>query len=67
MQDKDFEHEGIFPHKCSVPSCTIIVKYDDEPNCFTHSPDSGSHMPGYSARRESDRWQLMGLDTDDIF
>lgn len=43
----------IFRHKCANPDCEIIVEYDDEPCCFKHSPDSGSVLPGYSARKES--------------
>lgn len=36
------------PHPCVTPGCTTTVPYDDEPWCFTHSPDSGSAVPGYS-------------------
>lgn len=36
------------PHPCEHPGCPRIVEYDDEPYCFTHSPDSGSFVPGYS-------------------
>ena len=46
---------GIFPHKCGWPSCEFVVELDDEPNCFTHSPDSGSFEIGYSARRDAER------------
>lgn len=35
-------------HPCETPNCDYIVGYDDEPFCFTHSPDSGSSLPGYS-------------------
>jgi len=35
-------------HPCVVPGCTNTVPYDDEPWCFTHSPDSGSNVSGYS-------------------
>ena len=45
--------EGIFPHKCKELGCERIVQYDDEPWCFTHSPDSGSSIRGYSARAEA--------------
>lgn len=48
-------HEGWFPHECEQPTCTNIVNYDDEPRCFKHSPDSGCHVPGYSARRNAER------------
>ena len=43
------DHYGIYPHKCEHNGCDSIVSYDDEPWCFTHSPDSGSSIPGYSA------------------
>lgn len=46
--------EGIFPHECEYPSCHIVVQFDDEPWCYTHSPDSGSNVPGYSARRNAE-------------
>lgn len=35
-------------HPCEVPSCPMIVPFDDEPYCFNHSPDEGSHRVGYS-------------------
>lgn len=35
-------------HPCESPGCNATVPYDDEPYCFTHSPDSGSTVPGYS-------------------
>jgi len=35
-------------HPCEKEHCSNIVPYDDEPYCFIHSPDSGSHDPGYS-------------------
>lgn len=41
--------ERIFPHKCERDGCLNIVRFDDEPFCFAHSPDSGSSMVGYSA------------------
>ena len=43
---------GIFRHKCVVNSCDNHIIYDDEPRCFTHSPDSGSSVRGYSAYAE---------------
>jgi hypothetical protein len=36
------------PHPCEAPDCKMLAEYDDEPFCFTHSPDSGSYVPGYS-------------------
>lgn len=45
--------EGIFPHKCVIRMCDTTVQFDDEPWCFTHSPDSGSSKRGYSARDEA--------------
>lgn len=47
MSDLD---NGIFPHICEEEGCDVTVQYDDEPKCFKHSPDSGSDVPGYSAR-----------------
>lgn len=45
------EDDGIFRHQCEAAGCTNFVLYDDEPKCYTHSPDSGSSVRGYSARR----------------
>jgi hypothetical protein len=45
---------GIYPHECEEPGCTSVVQFDDEPRCFTHSPDSGSFVPGYSARAKEE-------------
>jgi hypothetical protein len=47
--------EHIFPHQCVVPECEKVVQYDDEPWCFEHSPDEGSHLAGYSARRATEK------------
>ena len=38
-------------HPCERADCTAWVGYDDEPYCFTHSPDSGSTVVGYSYKR----------------
>lgn len=38
-------------HKCEKAGCTSMVSYHDEPYCFTHSPDSGSSVPGYDSRK----------------
>lgn len=35
-------------HPWEYPMCTNTVQFDDEPWCYTHSPDSGSNVPGYS-------------------
>ena len=35
-------------HPCEAEGCNMTVPFDDEPYCFTHSPDEGSHVPGYS-------------------
>ena len=43
---------GRDPHPCITPGCNNLVEYDDEPWCFTHSPDSGSAVRGYSYRKE---------------
>lgn len=42
-------HWGMYPHTCTEPGCDNYVQYDDEPKCFTHSPDEGSSVKGYSA------------------
>jgi hypothetical protein len=44
-------HEGIFPHKCAEYDCDVVVQFDDEPRCFTHSPDEGSSVLNYSYRK----------------
>lgn len=47
------QHWGYFPHKCDERGCDARVLYNDEPYCFTHSPDSGSSVRGYSAYKNS--------------
>lgn len=42
----------IQPHTCEKETCDNQVPFDDEPYCFTHSPDSGSHVPGYSYKEQ---------------
>ena len=39
-------------HPCMSPGCINTVQYDDEPWCYTHSPDSGSDIAGYSYKAE---------------
>jgi hypothetical protein len=46
------QHWGLFPHKCEHDGCHAYPIYDDEPYCFTHSPDSGSSFKGYSAYKK---------------
>lgn len=53
LEDTPVEDEWIFRHKCESEDCETIVEFDDEPYCFTHSPDEGSSLPGYSARRKA--------------
>jgi hypothetical protein len=47
------EDHGIFEHECEEEGCSRIVRYDDEPKCFEHSPDEGSFVIGYSAREKT--------------
>jgi len=42
--------DGVFWHRCETVGCDREVEFDDEPWCFTHSPDEGSSKIGYSAR-----------------
>lgn len=53
------DNDGICPHECIATGCGNIVQFDDEPWCFTHSPDDGSSLPGWSARQA-----LMGSAAD---
>lgn len=46
---------GIYRHQCIEDDCTTTVQFDDEPWCFTHSPDEGSSLAGYSAKAEAAR------------
>lgn len=43
-------NDGVYIHECEMDGCLRNVEFDDEPFCFTHSPDKGSSMPGYSAK-----------------
>lgn len=48
--------DGAERHPCAWPAgCEHTVEFDDEPFCFTHSPDEGSAVPGYSYKREHPR------------
>lgn len=47
------EHYGFYKHNCTHPGCPTVVLYNDEPWCFTHSPDEGSSLKGYSAYQTS--------------
>jgi len=40
-------------HECEHTGCDRKIQYHDEPYCFTHSPDSGSSVPGYDSRRNN--------------
>lgn len=48
------------PHECEVPGCTTEVPYDDEPFCYPHSPDSGSHEQDYSYEAKRRKEQELG-------
>lgn len=48
MPENDIAN-GVFWHQCEEEGCTRLVEFDDEPKCFTHSPDEGSSLYGYSA------------------
>lgn len=54
IEEIKLDDKMIFPHKCITDGCERTVELDDEPWCFTHSPDSGSSLPGYSARRAAE-------------
>jgi hypothetical protein len=40
-------------HECEHAGCDRKIAYHDEPYCFTHSPDSGSSVPGYDSRNSN--------------
>lgn len=50
IDDERTDNPKEFVHQCITPGCGTLVQYDDEPCCYKHSPDSGSHLPFYSAR-----------------
>lgn len=60
-KDKAVADNGWFPHKCEQPGCDITVEFDDEPYCFTHSPDEGSSVAGYSAMKKADTPESWGV------
>ena len=39
-------------HQCEYNGCDRMIAFHDEPYCFTHSPDSGSSVPGYDSRTQ---------------
>lgn len=60
------DHE-IYPHKCVILTCDEIVQFDDEPWCFKHSPDSGSYLLGYSAKKADELNQASTTTPRNIF
>jgi hypothetical protein len=50
MRNDDLSRVFDGQHPCEHEGCPHTVEYDDEPYCFTHSPDEGSAVPGYSWR-----------------
>lgn len=52
-------HLGLYPHKCVIDGCDRRVIYDDEPWCFTHSPDEGSSLYGWSAYEKRDEITIL--------
>lgn len=59
-----FGIDDLQPHPCERAGCTSQVAYDDEPYCFTHSPDSGSYQRGYSwaASHPEDAREVASID-----
>jgi hypothetical protein len=55
MKETTMPEDGIFIHECEADGCTTQIEFDDEPFCFTHSPDKGSSMPGYSSRAHREK------------
>ncbi len=56
MEDpRNDEKQGIYWHECRDDKCTHMVEFDDEPFCFTHSPDSGSSVRGWSAKAAAEK------------
>lgn len=49
-------------HPCVIDRCPNMVEFDDEPWCFTHSPDSGSNVLGYSYKKEQAKKLAEKLD-----
>lgn len=49
-------------HPCVWGDCSNTVAFDDEPYCFTHSPDSGSSVKGYSYRARQQRQDAVRHD-----
>ena len=47
-------------HPCTSPGCEHTVLFDDEPYCYTHSPDEGSSVRGYSYRAQAMGSEFLG-------
>lgn len=56
--------QGIWKHQCEHSGCEHMVIYDDEPWCYTHSPDSGSSVKGYSAYAKTIELNENGIPVD---
>lgn len=44
-----------FEHQCITPDCEVTLLRDDEPWCHLHAPESGSLLPGYSAKKADEQ------------
>lgn len=53
-------HNIVQTHPCDQWGCEHTVLFDDEPYCYTHSPDSGSSARGYSWMRANITRQVPG-------
>jgi len=49
----------IFYHICMDTDCQETVKYDDEPYCFEHCPESGPTFPGYSFQAQIEQGSIL--------
>lgn len=48
---REFYEDG--SHRCELVGCEVLVPYDDEPYCFTHSPDNGAFFQNYSYKQNT--------------
>jgi hypothetical protein len=55
---RKFNDDG--SHKCEKSQCNDLVPFDDEPYCFTHSPDSGSFFVNYSYKNDTFKFGYNG-------
>ncbi len=66
LDDQPIIDNDTFIHECITQGCDRRVEFDDEPWCFAHSPDEGSSIEGYSARKGIDTYEVIHILVNEL-